>query len=90
MSWMRTPSRAAAGRSIDDIGLQAALLAVGGDVDDAGQLLARASSTRGTQRLQLVDVGAPQRELILRIALPAADAQVLRRHHEHAHAGDVD
>ncbi len=76
-------------RAVDaDIGLQAALLAVGGDVDHAGHLLHAVEHLRHPG-LQCVDIGAPQRELILRIALPAADPQVLRRHHEHADAGDL-
>ncbi len=71
-----------------DIGLQSALFAVGGDVDNARQLPHALEHLRHPG-LQLVDVGAPQRELILRIALPAADAQILRRHQEHAHARDI-
>ena len=61
-------------RPVDaDIGLQAALLAVGGDVHDARQLLSRDRHARHPL-LQFVDVGAPQRELILQIALPSADS----------------
>ena len=71
-----------------DVGLQAALFAIGGDVGHAGDLLHAGQHLRHPA-LQVVDVGAPQRELILRVALPAADAQVLRRHHEDADAGDA-
>ena len=59
-----------------DVGLQAALLAVGSDVHDPGHLFHAIEHARHPF-LQFVDVGAPQGELILRIALPSADAQVL-------------
>ena len=59
MSWMRTPSREAAARSIDDIDLQAALLAVGRDIDQPGRSAASRSSTRGAHSQQLVEVRRP-------------------------------
>src|SRR5262245_9230434 len=86
---LHADAEARGGFAIDcHVGLQAALLAVGGDVDDAGQLLHALDYTRHPF-LQLVDVRAPERELILRIALPAADAQVLRRKHENTDAGNL-
>ena len=60
-------------RAVDaDIGLQAALLAVGGDVGHARDLL-HLVYYFGHPALQRVDIGTPQRELVLRIALPSAD-----------------
>ena len=54
MSWMRTPSREAAQPVDLDIDLQAALLAVGGDVDE----LRHASAA-------VVDASAPSGQLLM-------------------------
>ena len=78
------------GGAVDDhVGLQAALLAVGGDVDDAGDVPDALLHPRHPRR-ELLGVGIDQGELVLRAALPAADiGQLLRRPHEDPHAGDV-
>src|ERR1019366_6929010 len=62
--------------------------AVGADVGHARDLL-HLVYYFGHPALQRVDIGTPQRELVLRIALPSADPQILRRHHEDADAGDL-
>ena len=72
-----------------DVGLQPALLAVAGDVDDAGHLAQPLDDLRqpGIERIEL---GAPEGQLVLGAALARADADVLRGVHEHVdalHAG---
>ena len=74
MSCMRTPSRDAAARSITHVGLQAALLAVGGDVDELRQRLQPVVDASAPSAISSSRVRAPQRELVAasRTARPPA------------------
>ena len=82
-------AEARGGRPVDlDVELEAALLAVGRDVHHARHVLHVLDRTRHPFQ-QLVEVGAPQRELVLRAAPAAADAHVLRRKHPHLDARDA-
>ena len=74
-----TPSRAAVSRSMVEVDLQALLLLVGIDV---GDVRAVALQRLGQLRAPVVQVGqvvALQGVLVLRVALAAADADVLHR-----------
>ena len=61
-----------------DVGLQAALLAIGGDVGEPGARLQLLDDLRHPG-VELVDLGTPQRELVVRLPWRRADADVLRR-----------
>ena len=65
-----------------DVELEAALLAIGRHVDHARHGLHAVDRARHPFQ-QFVEIGAPQRELVLRAAPAAADAHVLRREHPH-------
>ena len=64
MSWMRTPSRDGRLPVDRDAGLQAALLAIGGHVDEPRDLGQPLQDLRhpGVERVEL---GAPERELVV-------------------------
>ena len=68
--------------------LQPARLPVARDIDDAGDLLHALEHLR-RPFVELVDVRIPQRELVLRIALARADADVARGEHAHLQAIDA-
>src|SRR4029079_906188 len=77
------------GLSVDaDIDLQPSLVTVSRDVDDARYLLYAVENARYAL-LQFLDVRAPQRELVLRIGLPAAHPNVLGRKHKNAETGNL-
>src|SRR5262249_39997195 len=82
-----THSKARSGFAIyGDIGLQPALFAVGGYVSNSRHVLDAVEDTRNPF-LQLIDIRAPKRELILGIALSPADPQILCSEHEGKDAG---
>ena len=68
--------------------LQAALLAIGRNIDQARQRLDFRQNA-GRPTYQLVVVGIPQRELVGGVALSAADPHILHREEEHAQPRDV-
>ena len=72
----------------DEIGLQALLLLVGVDVGQHRAVLQRLDELRRPLE-QVIGVVGLQRVLILRVALPAAGADVLDRDQEQAAAGHL-
>ena len=80
---LRRQTEARCGIAVDDhIGRQAGILLVGADVGNLRQRREPVQKSRPPQR-QRVEVGPLQRVLVLRVALPAADAHVLGVLQEH-------
>ena len=75
--------------SVDrDIDLQAALFAVGRDIDQPGQCLDFRQDA-GRPEHQFVVIGIPQRELVGGIALAASDPHILHREEKYPQPRDV-